>query len=79
MYISVNGQLTELNGFAERMPRLDCVLVDLGYRDRKVERTTAPTLSQRPSTTITCAPAPHRPFRPYSLAMADCAAAALRV
>ena len=36
MYISVNGQLTELNGFAERMPRLDRVLVDLGYRDRKV-------------------------------------------
>lgn len=36
MHISVNGQLTELNGFAEQMPRLDRVLVDLGYRDRKV-------------------------------------------
>ena len=36
MRISVNGQLTELNGFAEQMPRLDRVLVDLGYRDRKV-------------------------------------------
>ena len=36
MQISVNGQLTELNGVAEEMPRLDRVLVDLGYRDRKV-------------------------------------------
>ena len=39
MHISVNGELTELNGFAEnaeRMPRLDRVLADLGYGDRKV-------------------------------------------
>ena len=36
MRISVNGELTELNGFAENGPRLDRVLVDLGYRDRKV-------------------------------------------
>lgn len=36
MHISVNGQLTELNGFAEKTLRLDRVLVDLGYRDRKV-------------------------------------------
>lgn len=36
MHISVNGQLTELNGCAERTPRLDRVLADLGYRDRKV-------------------------------------------
>ena len=36
MHISVNGRLTELNGFAEKAPRLDRVLVDLGYRDRKV-------------------------------------------
>lgn len=36
MHISVNGQLTELNGFAEKPPRLDRVLVGLGYRDRRV-------------------------------------------
>ena len=36
MHISVNGELTELNGCAERMPRLDRVLADLGYGDRKV-------------------------------------------
>ncbi|MDE0176956.1 MAG: sulfur carrier protein ThiS [Gammaproteobacteria bacterium] len=28
--------MTELNGFAEKTLRLDRVLVDLGYRDRKV-------------------------------------------
>lgn len=36
MHISVNGELTELNGGAEDAPRLDRVLVDLGYGDRKV-------------------------------------------
>ena len=36
MHISVNGRLTELNGFDEKTLRLDRVLVDLGYRDRKV-------------------------------------------
>lgn len=36
MHISVNGQLTELDGFAQKTRRLEEVLVDLGYRDRKV-------------------------------------------
>ena len=36
MHISVNGELTELNGGPEKAPRLDRVLVDLGYGDRKV-------------------------------------------
>lgn len=36
MHISVNGELTELNGSGEQAPRLDRVLVDLGYGDRKV-------------------------------------------
>lgn len=36
MHISVNGELTELNGSGEKAPRLDRVLVDLGYGDRKV-------------------------------------------
>ena len=37
MRISVNGKLTELNGFeGEGRPRLDRVLVDLGYKGTKV-------------------------------------------
>lgn len=36
MHISVNGELTELNGGTENAPRLDRVLVDLGYGDRKI-------------------------------------------
>ena len=36
MHISVNGELTELDRYAETGPRLDRVLVDLGYGDRKV-------------------------------------------
>lgn len=36
MHISVNGELTELNGGAEQAPRLDRVLVDLGYGGRKI-------------------------------------------
>ncbi|MCE2460731.1 MAG: sulfur carrier protein ThiS [Pseudomonadales bacterium] len=36
MRISVNGELTELNGLDGEPPRLDRVLVDLGYKDRKV-------------------------------------------
>lgn len=35
MRISVNGELTDLNGIGD-MPRLDRVLVDLGYKGRKV-------------------------------------------
>lgn len=36
MRISVNGELTDLNGIDGDMPRLDRVLVDLGYKGRKV-------------------------------------------
>ena len=36
MRIHVNGELTELNGVVDEAPRLDRVLVDLGYKGRKV-------------------------------------------
>lgn len=36
MRIRLNGMLTELNGRGDEAPRLDCVLVDLGYKGRKV-------------------------------------------
>lgn len=36
MRISVNGELTDLNGIDGDTPRLDRVLVDLGYQGRKV-------------------------------------------
>ena len=36
MRIHVNGELTELNGRVGEAPRLDRVLVDLGYNGRKV-------------------------------------------
>ena len=36
MHIRVNGELTELNGIGEVAPRLDRILVDLGYQGRRV-------------------------------------------
>ncbi len=36
MRISVNGELTELNGIDGDTPRLDRVLIGLGYKGRRV-------------------------------------------
>lgn len=36
MRICLNGQLTDFNGTDDETPRLDRVLVDLGYKNGKV-------------------------------------------